>query len=118
MGSERRRLRYLRAHLACVPGATTATAAVGGNSDESPNCLLVANRGEVAIRICRAAAQLGVRTVAVYSQDDAACLHTRRADVAVALEGHVGAAAYLDQRQLLDIAARQGWVWKPSLRFG
>src|SRR5437773_1854042 len=44
--------------------------------------LLVANRGEVAMRIFRAAAELGLRTVAVHSADDATCLHTRRADEA------------------------------------
>ena len=38
--------------------------------------LLVANRGEIAIRIIRAAASLGLRTVAIYSEDDAASLHT------------------------------------------
>eukprot|EP01047_Picozoa_sp_COSAG01_P028985 COSAG01_NODE_1968_length_8769_cov_5.768166_16_plen_114_part_00 len=113
MRSERRRLHRVAAHIACAPPAVVVVAATSASNGAGSPCLLVANRGEVAIRICRAAAQLGVRTVAVYSQDDAACLHTRRADVAVALEGHVGAAAYLDQRQLLDIAARQGWVCRP-----
>ncbi|MDA1147830.1 MAG: carbamoyl-phosphate synthase large subunit [Chloroflexi bacterium] len=57
--------------------------------------LLVANRGEIAIRITRAAADLGIRTVAVYSDDDAESLHTRIADEARRLEGR-GAMAYLD----------------------
>jgi acetyl/propionyl-CoA carboxylase alpha subunit len=47
--------------------------------------VLIANRGEVAVRIARAAAELGMRTVAVYSTDDAGSLHWRRADDAVAL---------------------------------
>ena len=49
--------------------------------------LLIANRGEIAIRIARAAAELGIATVGVYSEDDAASLHTRQADEAVALQG-------------------------------
>jgi acetyl/propionyl-CoA carboxylase alpha subunit/acetyl-CoA carboxylase carboxyltransferase component len=69
--------------------------------------LLVANRGEVAVRIMRAAAELGVRTVAVFSSDDAGALHTRRADAAQALPG-VGAAAYLDVDRLLAAAAAGG----------
>ena len=42
--------------------------------------LLIANRGEIAIRIARAAAGLGIRTVAIHAQDDAASLHARKAD--------------------------------------
>jgi acetyl/propionyl-CoA carboxylase alpha subunit len=53
--------------------------------------LLVANRGEIGIRIMRAAAELGIRTLAIYSEDDAASLHTRKADAARALRG-AGAA--------------------------
>jgi len=65
--------------------------------------LLVANRAEIAVRILRAASELGMRTVAVYGQDDAACLHTRRADEARPLAGS-GPAAYLDGAQLVEIA--------------
>jgi len=57
--------------------------------------LLIANRGEIAIRIARAAADLGLTSVAIHSQDDAASLHVRAADEAVALQGS-GPAAYLD----------------------
>ncbi len=69
--------------------------------------LLVANRGEIAIRILRCAADLGLATVAVYSQDDASALHTRQADAAVALKG-VGAGAYLDGAQIIAVAKAQG----------
>ncbi|MEL7938982.1 acetyl-CoA carboxylase family protein [Pseudomonas delhiensis] len=70
-------------------------------------CLLIANRGEIAIRIARAAAELGIRSVAVFAEDDAASLHTRQADQAVPLRGR-GAAAYLDIAQLIEVALAQG----------
>ena len=69
--------------------------------------LLVANRGEIAIRIMRAAAELGVPTVAVAPADDAGSLHTGKADEAVALDG-TGAAAYLDIEQIVAAAVDSG----------
>ncbi|MDP1631433.1 MAG: carboxyl transferase domain-containing protein [Caulobacter sp.] len=57
--------------------------------------VLIANRGEIAIRIARAAADLGIVSVAVYAQDDADSLHVKAADQAVALKG-AGPKAYLD----------------------
>ncbi|MCW2665881.1 MAG: Carbamoyl-phosphate synthase chain ATP-binding protein, partial [Frankiales bacterium] len=69
--------------------------------------VLVANRGEVAVRVLRAAADLGLRTVAVWSEDDATCLHTRRADVGRPLSGR-GARAYLDAEQILLAAKETG----------
>jgi len=73
--------------------------------------LLVANRGEVAVRVLRAAADLGIRTVAVYAEDDASALHVTLADRAVALRGD---SPYLDVDQLLDaadgcVAVHPGW---------
>lgn len=65
--------------------------------------LLVANRGEIATRVFRAAAELGLETVAVYPTDDAASLHTRKADVARVLPGR-GVAAYLDAEAILAAA--------------
>jgi acetyl/propionyl-CoA carboxylase alpha subunit/acetyl-CoA carboxylase carboxyltransferase component len=62
--------------------------------------ILVANRGEIAIRIMRAADALGIRTVAVYALDDADSLHTRRATEAHPLSG----AGYLDIAQVLAVA--------------
>src|SRR4051794_22278433 len=69
--------------------------------------LLIANRGEVAIRVARAAADLALPTVAVFAEDDAQSLHVRAADKAVALAGR-GPAAYLDAEQLLSAAAAHG----------
>ena len=57
--------------------------------------LLVANRGEIAVRILRAAAEMGVRGTAIYSEEDAEALHVRRADRAIPLPKR-GAAGYLD----------------------
>ncbi|MGL4287865.1 MAG: biotin carboxylase N-terminal domain-containing protein, partial [Phreatobacter sp.] len=69
--------------------------------------LLIANRGEVAVRIARAASELGIETVAVYAAEDAASLHVRRADAAVALPG-AGAAAYLDSAAVVAAAVSAG----------
>ncbi len=69
--------------------------------------LLVANRGEIAIRIIRGAGEMGLRTVAVYSEDEADALHTRKADVACPLKG-TGSGAYLDMEQILTVAKEAG----------
>src|SRR5207247_1197260 len=69
--------------------------------------LLVANRGEIAIRVARAAAGLGIPTVGVFSEDDAASLHVRHVDTARPLRGR-GPRAYLDVEQLLAVALETG----------
>lgn len=69
--------------------------------------LLIANRGEIAVRIARAAAELGARTVAVYSQDDAESLHIRKAEHAVELPG-AGPRAYLDGAAIIAAAFQAG----------
>ncbi|HZC17953.1 MAG TPA: carboxyl transferase domain-containing protein, partial [Caulobacteraceae bacterium] len=61
--------------------------------------ILIANRGEISIRIARAAAEMGIATVAVFSEDDAQSLHLKAADELYALSG-AGAAAYLDAAQI------------------
>jgi acetyl/propionyl-CoA carboxylase alpha subunit/acetyl-CoA carboxylase carboxyltransferase component len=72
-----------------------------------PTNLLIANRGEIAIRIMRSAAEMGIRTVAIYSDDDANSLHTRKADEALAL-GAAGVPAYLDIERIIAIARAAG----------
>jgi len=69
--------------------------------------ILIANRGEIAIRIARAAAELGLGTVAVHSADDAASLHARVADRAVPLPGN-GVPAYLDIASIVQAAVSSG----------
>ena len=69
--------------------------------------LLIANRGEIAVRIARAAAELGVRTVAVHARDDAGSLHTRVADESAALAAD-GPAAYLDADAIVAVARAAG----------
>lgn len=69
--------------------------------------LLIANRGEIAVRIARAGAELGLRTIAVYAEDDAQSLHVRAADEALPLSGS-GAGAYLDIAQIIAEAKKAG----------
>ncbi|MEQ8746080.1 carboxyl transferase domain-containing protein [Pyruvatibacter sp.] len=68
---------------------------------------LIANRGEIAVRVLRSAAACDIQTVAVHSPDDAAGLHVSLADEAVALPG-AGVAAYLDVAAIVRIAVEAG----------
>ena len=65
--------------------------------------LLIANRGEIAIRIHHAAAELGITTVAIFSEDDAQSPHIRKTDESIRLNG-MGVPAYLDIEQILASA--------------
>ncbi len=69
--------------------------------------LLIANRGEIAVRIARTATEMGIATVAIHSTDDVNSLHVRRADEAHPLPGH-GARAYLDIDAVLLAAQSVG----------
>ena len=70
--------------------------------------LLIANRGEIACRIVRAAKALGIATVAVYSEADAAALHVEEADEAVAIGPSKPAASYLSIEAILQAARQTG----------
>ncbi|MCP5027570.1 MAG: carbamoyl-phosphate synthase large subunit [Actinomycetia bacterium] len=73
----------------------------------SISSVFIANRGEIAVRIARSAADLGLRTVAVYSTDDAGSRHRRVADEAIALDG-TGARPYLDAETMVRLAIGYG----------
>ena len=70
--------------------------------------ILIANRGEIALRVIRTAREMGIETVAIYSDADSRALHTRMAHVAVPLAASKPTESYLDIDKVLDAAERTG----------
>ena len=65
--------------------------------------LLIANRGEIAIRIARSAKDLGIKTIGIYSEDDVNSLHLSKMDDNYLLKGK-GTSAYLDIKNIISVA--------------
>jgi len=72
------------------------------------NSLLIANRGEIAVRIIRTAKSMGIKTIAVYSDADVDALHVDHADTAVYLGESLPKSSYLNGERIIDLARRVG----------
>ena len=70
--------------------------------------VLIANRGEIAVRVARAARDHGIKSIAIYSDEDRTSLHVATADEAYALNGLSAAETYLDQKKIIKIAKKSG----------
>ncbi|MES2568915.1 MAG: biotin carboxylase N-terminal domain-containing protein, partial [Verrucomicrobiota bacterium] len=79
------------------------------SNPSKPKKLLVANRSEIAIRVMRAATELGLRTVAIYAEEDRFSMHRLKADEAYRVgEGKGPVGAYLDIEGIIAVALERG----------
>ncbi|HEY6337362.1 MAG TPA: acetyl-CoA carboxylase biotin carboxylase subunit [Candidatus Sulfotelmatobacter sp.] len=70
--------------------------------------ILIANRGEIAVRVIRACHEMGIAAIAVYSDVDRAALHVRKAEEAYAIGASAAAGSYLNIQKILDVARKSG----------
>ncbi|MGI0049060.1 MAG: biotin carboxylase N-terminal domain-containing protein, partial [Nitrososphaera sp.] len=70
--------------------------------------ILIANRGEIALRVIRACKEIGIRSIAVYSDEDARAMHVKRADEAYHIGPAAPAESYLNMARIVETAKEAG----------
>ena len=70
--------------------------------------VLIANRGEIAVRVIRACKDHGLESVAVYSEEDRNAIHSQMADTAYSLHGTTATETYLNIEKLIEVAKQSG----------